>query len=710
MTAAGLIQRSIYGGVLILAILTVRAVLLYRLPKRTFPILWAVALARLLLPFSFSSVFSVYSLLQPKAATEASAYLPYGTGEGAISAAAWTAVQNTGETILSAAGENRFPVLPAIWGIGAALCAIFFVRAYFRSLRDFRNAVPVDNNRIRQWLSTHRTGNPISVRQSDKIAAPLTYGILHPVILLPRRLLEENTPELEYVLQHEYVHIRHHDAALKLAMVAALCIHWFNPLVWVMCGLLNRDIELACDEGVLRRFGEQSRAGYAMALIGMEEKKRSLLPLYNGFSKNSTEERIVLIMKYKKMKRVTCVAALLLVLSVALIFSTSARTSEAADTDAGSLTANVSGTDTSYLSGAAPADPGADLVNMSETDMADEQGTGTANGQRTGTADRQGNTANGQGTDTADGPGTGTADGPDMVNVPMDPPADSMFYKDSTPAQSGQPIAPKAATEEPVSNAATGSGAYMLSYMQEGILTEIPAALYSGDGYYILIPSEGWRLYAPDAWMWTANEKVQLWISDCSGSTWAQEQNRLEADGYSRTEENNIYSKESDGRIFFAEIRKSDNSMMCINYTYPSDPEYIEGFHTQLRAITDSFSLVPAEVDNSLSESGKQLQQLAMAFWEAYLGGNTRNIRQYLSADFDSEIDVFPDGIDGHVASEASLQAVKGLDISDMAAGETCDISLEFRPAAGTDYLEYLTVTAVMDGDEWKVLSYGLEM
>ncbi len=678
MTAAGLIQRSIYGGVLILAILTVRAVLLYRLPKRTFPILWGVALVRLLVPFSFSSVFSVYSLLQPKAVPEIPAYVTYGTGEGAISAAtpaSWTAVQNTalGETVLSAGGENRFPVLPAVWGIGAALCAIFFVRAYFRSLRDFRDAVPVENNRVRQWLNTHRTGYPTFIRQSNKITAPLTYGILHPVILLPERLIEENSPELEYVLQHEYVHIRHHDAALKLAMVTALCIHWFNPLVWVMCGLLNRDIELSCDEGVLRRFGEQSRAGYAMALIGMEEKKRSLLPLYNGFSKNATEERIVLIMKYKKMKRITGVAALLLILSVAVVFSTSARTSEAAGkTDSGNLTANAPEIDTPYLSGTAPAYPGTDMANIPEANTVNRPGT-------------------------------------DKVNVPMDPPPDSMAYGESSPEQPGTHITPEPADDGPESSAAVGS-AYTLTYMQEGIPTEMPATLYSGDGYYILIPSEGWQPYAPDAWMWTANEMVQLWINDCGGSTWAQVQERLEADGYSQTEESDLYRKESEGRLFFAEIRRSDVSTMCINYTYPSDSEYVEGFHTQIRAIADGFSIVPTETDSELSESGKQLQQLAMVFWEAYLNGNTENIRQYLSADFESDIDVFPGGIDGHVASEAMLQAVKGLDISDIASGETCVISLEFRPAAGVDYLEYLTITAVMDGDGWKVLSYGLEM
>ena len=65
-----------------------------------------------------------------------------------------------------------------------------------------------------------------------------------------------------------------------------------------MCGLPNPDIELTCDEGVPRHFGGQSRTGYAMALIGMEKRKRSLLPLYNGFSKNAAKERIVMIMKY----------------------------------------------------------------------------------------------------------------------------------------------------------------------------------------------------------------------------------------------------------------------------------------------------------------------------------------------------------------------------------------------------------------------------
>ena len=137
MVGMGLIQRSLYGGVVILAVLVVRAALLYRLPKRTFPVLWGVALARLLFPFSFSSVFSVYSLLQSKAEPGIPEQLAYAVREGTAAGpapAAWTSVQDmaSGGPDLSAAAGNPFPVLPAVWGIGAALCAAYFIRAYFR--------------------------------------------------------------------------------------------------------------------------------------------------------------------------------------------------------------------------------------------------------------------------------------------------------------------------------------------------------------------------------------------------------------------------------------------------------------------------------------------------------------------------------------------------------------------------------------------------
>lgn len=130
-----------------------------------------------------------------------------------------------------------------------------------------------------------------------KVSSPLTYGIFHPVILMPKQTDWKNTKELQYILSHEYVHIYHYDIARKLIAIIAICIHWFNPFVWGMYFFFNRDMELACDESVVHMFGETSKSTYARMLISMETKKRSLTPFCNHFSKNAIEERITAIMK-----------------------------------------------------------------------------------------------------------------------------------------------------------------------------------------------------------------------------------------------------------------------------------------------------------------------------------------------------------------------------------------------------------------------------
>lgn len=619
MDVTGLLARSFYGGVLVLVVLFVRAAALNRLPKRTFPILWCVALVRLLLPFSLPSGFSIYTFLPLQTApalledtARESAEMDAADGFPTLSPARNRIHTGKQAQMPSASGNNALPIPLLLWSVGAAGLGLFFTLAYLHGLRVFGEAVPVKDGRILQWLESRRLGRFISVRQSERIAAPLTYGILRPVILLPQGLPWGEGPEPEYILQHEYVHICRHDGAVKLAMAAALCMHWFNPLVWLMACLLNRDIELACDEGVLRRFGEQSRAGYAMTLIGMEVKKRNLLPLSNGFSKNATEERIKLIMKYKKATYVTGIVSLLLILCVVLVFATSPKPANAAEN---------------------PQLP------------------------------------------------SGYPKGMDRTDVPLDPPEgipmDGMDGMDNTDAADAAP------------------------------LDTASAELYRGSGYRILIPREGWQLYAPDAWMSTADDRVQVWVADFSKGTWEQAVSGLENSGYSSGEEENELRMESDGRLFFAQMHRSDCSIMCVFYTYPAkNTEQAE----LLRAIAASFTMDSGEEEEALSEDGRQIRQTALAFWKAWLAGNTEAMGQYLSGDFAWEPEVFPDGIDGHVAEEASIQAVKGLDAEGAGAGGTCEIWLEFLPAAGAESLEYLTLEFIREPGGWKILSYGLEL
>ena len=140
-----------------------------------------------------------------------------------------------------------------------------------------------------RWLKRHPLRRTVRVRQSDRISAPLTYGVLKPVILLPKEMDLTESRQLEYILLHEYIHIRRLDSVRKMVMVSALCVHWFNPFVWLMYILFNRDMELACDESVVQKSGTTSRRDYAKTLISMEEKKSMALPLCNSFSQNAVD-------------------------------------------------------------------------------------------------------------------------------------------------------------------------------------------------------------------------------------------------------------------------------------------------------------------------------------------------------------------------------------------------------------------------------------
>ena len=135
-----------------------------------------------------------------------------------------------------------------------AVCAAVFAVAYWRCRREFRMSLPVDSDVSRQWLQAHPLRRTATICQSDRIASPLTFGVLHPVILMPKGTDWKGGRTLQYVLEHEFVHILRFDTLSKLLLIGAVCVHWFNPMVWVLYILANRNLELSCDETVVRRF------------------------------------------------------------------------------------------------------------------------------------------------------------------------------------------------------------------------------------------------------------------------------------------------------------------------------------------------------------------------------------------------------------------------------------------------------------------------
>ena len=336
--AMEILKSSLSASVFIMAVVIIRALALHRLPKRTFLTLWGIVLCRLLIPLSVPTRYSIFNLANVLVSHVSAADT---TAAGMDFIRIGTAAQISTATAPNAA--STISPFTVVWLIGLSACALFFLVAHLRCRREYKTALPVESEFVAIWMREHPIRRNVKILQSDRVAAPLTYGILRPVVLLPKGTDWSDEPKLQYILTHEFIHVRRFDILAKLLLAAAFCIHWFNPFVWVMYVLANRDIELSCDEAVVRTFGETIRSDYALTLIDLAEMKSRVSPLVNNFSKNAIEERIISIMKIKKASVTVIVAAALIVAGTTTVFATVAR-NNTANSDSGedsALTAAV---------------------------------------------------------------------------------------------------------------------------------------------------------------------------------------------------------------------------------------------------------------------------------------------------------------------------------------------------------------------------------
>jgi len=186
----------------------------------------------------------------------------------------------------------------------------------------FIDSDKIEHPNLTLWFQANRIRRPMRIRFSNSISSPLTYGVFMPVILLPKDINLDDEQQLHFILTHEYIHLCRFDALIKAALAITLCIHWFNPLIWIMFILANRDIELTCDEGVLRTLGYTKREAYAYLLINMSASQASSTSIINHFSDNVLEERVLAIMKLKKKKRMGILLGFLLIVGIFTVFAT----------------------------------------------------------------------------------------------------------------------------------------------------------------------------------------------------------------------------------------------------------------------------------------------------------------------------------------------------------------------------------------------------
>lgn len=319
-----ILQMSISASILIIIVTVIRLFAINRLPKKMFFLLWSIILARLLIPFSIPIKLGVFDLISKGTNT-------FDIGQGIISGimpqVSIKEVTHIGQNIaLANQPVNALPVLLICWAIGSMILLLIFIIAYIKSYYRFREALPIESNDIiLDWVKEQAIKRRVEILRSDRLTTPITLGIIRPKIIFPKAMNYKSEQELIYVLAHEMVHIKRFDNLWKLMSIIAVCVHWFNPLVWIMYVLFNRDIEITCDEKVISTYGDEMKAAYAFLLIDLTAKKSSFYPLYSSFSKNSLEERVRCIMKFRKMSTKATMISVILVIGASITFTSCAK-------------------------------------------------------------------------------------------------------------------------------------------------------------------------------------------------------------------------------------------------------------------------------------------------------------------------------------------------------------------------------------------------
>lgn len=277
------LNMSIAAGWLILAVIALR-LLLRRAPKRFRLLLWAVVGLRLALPWSIESALS----LIPSAQT-----LPEGimlerapvldTGISALNGAinpGFTAAFTPELGVSANPLQVLLPIAAALWMLGAAAMLLWALVSWLRLRKRVREAVRLEEN----------------VYECE-IASPFVLGLFRPRIYLPFSL--ENG-ERELVLAHERAHITAGDHIIKPLGWLLLAAHWYNPLVWLAYALFCRDIELACDERVVRGLSLSDRADYSQALLDLSRPRGGVRACPLAFGESSVKGRVKSVLSYKK--------------------------------------------------------------------------------------------------------------------------------------------------------------------------------------------------------------------------------------------------------------------------------------------------------------------------------------------------------------------------------------------------------------------------
>ena len=337
-----LLAMSLYGGVMVLILLLLRALLGKHLPKSVFPLLWAVVMLRLLVPVSIASPLALHlpkiDIRNTFDVQTAQAAAIEGTASGLefptkIMASETAEIYDTNAVFASGtAAETSFSLIGwlkeqffyhggvslvlLVWAAGVLAAGVFFLLCRMRCCRALNASYSIEHNAVANQALELCHVKGAELYTCDGLNSPLAAGVFHPRIFLPASMDFFNETLLRHIIAHEAMHIRRGDNLFKALMLPILCLHWFNPLVWIMSRELSRDLEAACDEAALSALSASHgdiRQDYACSLLAMAAPGIPSGLFYSAFCKSEVERRIRGVVSFKRWgRKAVAVAALLL--------------------------------------------------------------------------------------------------------------------------------------------------------------------------------------------------------------------------------------------------------------------------------------------------------------------------------------------------------------------------------------------------------------
>jgi len=295
-------------GAYIIALVCIARRLLKKAPKAVSYMLWAVVGFRLVFPFTVESVFSLVPFsTSPISSNIATQPMPrVDSGIPMVN----SAINSVSDYVLPAA-THHYSVNPMqIWTTPGAW--VWFVVAVAFAVYGIASCLMLKHRMKKaSWVSAN-------IYEADNIKSPFVLGILSPKIYLPVGL---SAHERVYILLHEQTHIKRYDHIVKFVAYFILCLHWFNPLAWLAFWLMGADMEMSCDERVMRELGGDIAADYSMSLVRIAAGNRLALGSPLAFGEGGIKERVKRVLKFKKPSRVLVVLAVVVVAALSMGFA-----------------------------------------------------------------------------------------------------------------------------------------------------------------------------------------------------------------------------------------------------------------------------------------------------------------------------------------------------------------------------------------------------